>query len=175
MSTDVASNIKTNTGARQTTTMTPWQWPGRRRFELRYKLGGRLHCNDQQRNSSMTRYYFKANYRGEACIDDIGEELPTLQEARSHAAAVASELNRNALDLVTVYVVGADGAVLASETAGKMTSLTTSAINAGRLCPRCGAPMREVTHFSSSDDPALGTYECSKCGNLELVRDEEGI
>jgi len=43
----------------------------------------------------MARYYFQANYRGVTVVDEIGEDFPTLQQAKAHATVVAQELSRN--------------------------------------------------------------------------------
>jgi Domain of unknown function (DUF6894) len=43
----------------------------------------------------MTRYFFRAQYRGATLTDEIGEEFATLQEAEVHARVVAKELGRN--------------------------------------------------------------------------------
>jgi hypothetical protein len=60
----------------------------------------------------MHRYLFQAQYRGTTLTDDIGEEFPTLEEAKTHAATVAEELGRNSSEAI-VSVLGEDGKLLA--------------------------------------------------------------
>ena len=62
----------------------------------------------------MARYHFQANYRGATVVDDIGEDFPTLQQAKTHAAIVAKELGRNDPQPVTVFVLSQEGIQLAS-------------------------------------------------------------
>jgi hypothetical protein len=62
----------------------------------------------------MARYYFQANYRGVTVVDEIGEDFPTLQQAKAHAATVAKELGRNDPESVTVFVLSQEGMQLAS-------------------------------------------------------------
>jgi hypothetical protein len=66
---------------------------------------------------TMTRFFFQANYLGVTVAEDIGEMFPTLRDAEAHAAIVASELGRNSLYPVTVFVLSEDGTVLASTAA----------------------------------------------------------
>lgn len=53
----------------------------------------------------MARYYFQANYRGVTVVDEIGEDFPTLQQAKAHATVVAQELSRNDPWPVTIFVI----------------------------------------------------------------------
>jgi hypothetical protein len=62
----------------------------------------------------MPRYFFQADYHGVTAVDDIGEEFSTLQEAETHAAAVASELGRNEPEDVVVLVLSEHGVSAAS-------------------------------------------------------------
>jgi hypothetical protein len=64
----------------------------------------------------MARYYFSADFHGIVCSDDIGEELATLEDARAHALAVATELSRNTSYVMTVHVLSEDRTLLASMT-----------------------------------------------------------
>jgi hypothetical protein len=64
--------------------------------------------------STMAHYYFQANYRGVTMVDEIGEDFPTLQQAKAHATIVAKELGRNDPQPVTVFVLSQDGIQLAS-------------------------------------------------------------
>jgi hypothetical protein len=69
----------------------------------------------------MGRYYFRAEYNGSMVTDDQGEELPSLHAAKTHAAKVAAELNRNNSVRVKVFVLSEEGAVLATEPAADPT------------------------------------------------------
>jgi len=62
----------------------------------------------------MAHYYFQANYRGVTVVDGIGEDFPTLQQAKAHAAIVAKELGRNDPQPVTVFVLSQEGIQFAS-------------------------------------------------------------
>jgi len=62
----------------------------------------------------MAHYYFQANYRGVTIVDEIGEDFPTLQQAKAHAAVVAKELGRNDPWPVTVFVLSQEGIQLGS-------------------------------------------------------------
>jgi hypothetical protein len=62
----------------------------------------------------MARYYFQANYRGVTVVDEIGEDFPTLQQAKAHATVVAQELSRNDPWPVTIFVLNQEGMQLAS-------------------------------------------------------------
>ena len=50
-------------------------------------------------------YYYRADYNGTTVTDDLGEEFPSLQEAKAHGARVAAELSRNSSVAVTVFVL----------------------------------------------------------------------
>jgi uncharacterized protein DUF6894 len=65
----------------------------------------------------MAHYFFQAQYRGATLTDDIGEEFPTLQQAKSHAAVVADELGHNSSQIATVFVLSEDGELLARSAA----------------------------------------------------------
>ena len=62
----------------------------------------------------MKRYFFRANYRGITVNDDIGEEFSMLHDAEVFATVVANELARNQTQVVTVFVLGEDGILLAT-------------------------------------------------------------
>jgi hypothetical protein len=66
---------------------------------------------------AMTRYYFKADYKGVVATDEEGKEFASFEGARAYAAKIASELARNNSGTVTVFVVSEEGAILASELA----------------------------------------------------------
>jgi hypothetical protein len=77
-------------------------------------------CTDSEfRPSSvgMTRYFFRADYRGISVNDDVGEEFSTLRDAEAHATIVANELVRNSAQAVTVSVFSEDGILLAKAAA----------------------------------------------------------
>jgi hypothetical protein len=72
----------------------------------------------REREFSMARFYFPAEYDGVIYEDDHGEDFQTVEEAKAHAKAVAAELGRNNPKAVIVFLVTDDGAKLASISSG---------------------------------------------------------
>jgi hypothetical protein len=62
----------------------------------------------------MPRYFFQADYHGATIIDDVGEEFPTLQDARAHAVVVAKELGQHNAKAVVVSVLNENMVIIAS-------------------------------------------------------------
>jgi hypothetical protein len=65
----------------------------------------------------MARYFFQAHYHGAVVVDDDGEDFATPQAAEAYATIIARELASNDPQPVTVSVLTADGALVATKAA----------------------------------------------------------
>jgi hypothetical protein len=123
----------------------------------------------EPKDSGLRRFYFQVAYNGVSYEDRCGEEFGTVQEARTYAAKVASELSRNNSHSVDVRVVAEDGTAV-GQVSYHHSDRPAQFIAAPDIprCARCQGRMDSLAAVQPfGDQPSPQADICPACGHAE--------